>query len=167
MSDAHGVILIHSCPPALAQHVAWTVSTALGVPVRPLWADQPHEPGTVWTELEWSGPVGTAARLSSAMLGWEQLRFEVTEATNIDRDGVRYAHTPGLGIFYTLTDAAGNSMVNEDRIQYAIGVAGGDVVELERELKLALGTAWDEELEPYRAARYSDVVPLRSVTRAV
>ena len=167
MSDAHGVILIHSCTPALAQHVGWTLSSALGVPVRPQWLEQSAEPGTVRTELEWSGESGTAARLASAMLGWTDLRFEITEDTAAGRDGVRYTHTPSLGIFYTLIDAAGNAVINEDRVRYAMGIADGDIVELERELKLALGTAWDEELEPYRASAFADIVPLRTPSRAV
>lgn len=167
MSDAHGVIQIHSCPPALAQHVAWTLSSALGVPVRPLWMDQAAQTGMVRTELEWSGEVGSAARISSAMLGWSDVRFEITEDTATGRDGVRYVHTPALGIFYTLIDAAGNAMINEDRVRYAMGIAGGDIDELERELRLALGTAWDDELEPYRAARFAEVVPLRRGVRAV
>ncbi|MFM6967543.1 MAG: DUF3145 family protein [Microbacteriaceae bacterium] len=167
MSDAHGVIQIHSCPPALAQHVAWTLSSALAVPVRPLWSEQPVERGTVRAELEWSGEHGTAARIASAMLGWADLRFEISEETAAGRDGVRYAHTPSLGIFYTLIDAAGNSMVNEDRVRYAIEIADGDIVELERELRLALGNAWDDEMEPYRAAQFAVVVPLARGSRAV
>jgi len=59
-------------------------------------------------------------------------------------------HTPSLGIFFTLTDAAGNSMVGEDRVRYAIEMARGDATEIQHELSLALGTAWDNELEPYR-----------------
>ena len=167
MSDAHGVIQIHSCPPALAQHVAWTLSSALAVPVRPFWSEQPAESGTVRAEVEWSGEHGTAARIASAMLGWADLRFEITEDTATGRDGVRYVHTPSLGIFYTLIDAAGNAMVNEDRVRYAMGIADGDITELERELRLALGTAWDDELEPYRAAQFADVVPLIRGSRAV
>ena len=167
MSDAHGVILIHSCPPALAQHVAWTLSSALGVPVRPLWTDQTAAPGVVRTELSWEGASGTAAKIASAMLGWSDVRFEITEDTAAGRDGVRYVHTPALGIFYTMIDAAGNAVVNEDRVRYAMEIADGNITELERELRLALGSAWDEELEPYRATQFAEVVPLRQGSRAV
>jgi hypothetical protein len=132
-----------------------------------VWTEQTAESGTVCTELDWAGEAGSAARLSSAMLGWSDLRFEITENTAAGRDGVRYVHTPALGIFYTLIDSAGNSMVNEDRIRYAMGVADGDIDELERELRLALGTAWDEELEPFRETRFAEVGPLRRGTRAV
>lgn len=167
MNDAHGLIVIHSCPPALAQHVSWTLSTAIGEPVRPMWIEQPAEQGLVRTEVDWTGPVGSAARIASAMRGWSDVRFEVTEATATGRDGVRYVHTPALGIFYTLIDAAGNSMVGEDRVRYALGVSEGDAVLLKRELDLALGTAWDDELEPYRAAQFGAVIELPVTTRAI
>ena len=37
-------------------------------------------------------------------------------------------------------------------------IAAGDVFELQRELQVALGAAWDEELEPFRHA--SDQTPV-------
>ncbi|MDF2921036.1 MAG: hypothetical protein K0S70_5254 [Microbacterium sp.] len=61
-------------------------------------------------------------------------------------------HTPGLGIHYAQTDAAGNVVIGEDRVRYAMEVAAGDAFELKRELDVALGSAWDEELEPFRHA---------------
>ncbi|MBJ7433804.1 MAG: DUF3145 family protein [Microbacteriaceae bacterium] len=150
MNDAHGVIHVHSCPVALAPHVAWTLGHILGSETRVDWADQHCEPGSVRTTVTWSGPSGSAARFASALRGWDHTRFEVWESTATHRDGVRFVHTPNLGIFFTLTDAAGNAMVGEDRIRYAIEMARGEATELEHELSLALGTAWDDELEPYR-----------------
>jgi hypothetical protein len=85
----------------------------------------------------------------------------VWESTGERRDGIRYAHTPDLGIFFTLTDAAGNSMVGEDRIRYAIELAQGDAAELEHELARALGCAWDDELEPFRQSATNVVTPIR------
>lgn len=61
-------------------------------------------------------------------------------------------HTPGLGIFFAQMDAAGNMVVPEDRIRYAMELAGGNATELHRELQLAMGQAWDDELEPFREA---------------
>jgi hypothetical protein len=154
MDDAHGVMRIHSCPSALAQHVEWTLSHVLGTVIRLDWRDQPALERGVRTELDWTGAAGSAARLASAMRGWNDTRFEVTESTGPNRDGVRYVHTPSLGVFYTLTDAIGNAMVGEDRIRYVMELAAGDALELERELRIALGTVWDDELEPYRATRF-------------
>lgn len=167
MSDAHGMVHIHSCPVALAQHVAWTLSSTLNRVVRPEWSDQSCEPGTVWADIEWTGTPGSAAALTSALRGWSGLRFDITEATGAGRDGVRYSHTPALGIFFTLTDSLGNAVVGEDRIRYAMGVASGDAAEMERELHVALGAPWDEELEPYRAGRYAEVVPLIRPSHAI
>jgi hypothetical protein len=167
MSDAHGVIHIHSCPVALAQHVGWTLSASLNCVVRPDWSEQPVEPRTLWADIEWSGEPGSAAVVASALRGWNGVRFEVSEATAAGRDGVRYSHTPALGIFYTLTDSHGNAVVGEDRIKYAMGVAEGDADEIARELRLALGNAWDDELEPYRAGRYAEILPLTRPSHAI
>ena len=101
---------------------------------------------------------GTGARLASALRGWEQLRFEVSEDPGPGNDGARWMHTPELGVFYAQTDAAGNMVVPEDRIRYAMEIAAFDAGELHRELRLALGQAWDDELEPFRHA--SDFAPV-------
>jgi hypothetical protein len=61
-------------------------------------------------------------------------------------------HTPDLGIYYAQTDGVGNIVVPEDRIRYALDIAQGDADEIAKELRLALGSAWDEELEPFRHA---------------
>lgn len=167
MSDAHGVIHIHSCPVALIQHVSWTVSSVIGSAIRPSWREQPAEADALFADIEWSGKPGTAAELTSALRGWTGVRFEVTEATAASRDGVRYSHTPSLGVFYTLIDSAGNSLVGEDRLRYVMGVAAGDANEIARELDIALGVPWDDELEPFRAGRYADVVPINRPSRAI
>ncbi len=167
MNDAHGVIQIHSCTSAVAQHVEWTLSHVLGEVNRLDWTDQPAGRGLVRAEAPWAGPAGSAARLATAMRGWEDTRFEVTESTGPGRDGMRFVHTPSLGIFYTLTDAIGNSVVGEDRIRYAMEIAGADVDELHRELRIALGTAWDDELEQFRAVGVDLAHAIRFATRAV
>ena len=66
-------------------------------------------------------------------------------------DGGRWSHTPELGIFHTPTDAAGNAMIPEDRIKAALE-SSQDPRRLRAELALALGQAWDDELEPFRHA---------------
>ena len=56
------------------------------------------------------------------------------------------------------TDSAGNVVIPEDRVRYAMEIAGFDANELHRELRRALGQAWDDELEPFRHA--SDFAPV-------
>ncbi|MGR2753477.1 DUF3145 domain-containing protein [Agromyces arachidis] len=155
---ARGMLFVHSSTRALNPHVEWAVGRALGSPVNFDWADQPVLPGTMRTEYSWTGEPGSGARIASALRGWDQLRFEVSEDPGPGNDGSRWMHTPELGVFYAQTDSAGNVVVPEDRIRYAMEIAAFDAGELHRELRLALGQAWDDELEPFRHA--SDFAPV-------
>lgn len=146
-----GVLFVHSAPRALCPHIEWAASGVLGM--RPVidWTVQPAEPNMMRTEISWTGPVGTGARLSSSMRGWDHLRYEVTEEATPTTDGSRWSHTPSLGIFHAQTDRVGNIVVPEDRIRAAL-VHAGDPVTMVAALDLALGQAWDDELEPFRYA---------------
>jgi hypothetical protein len=158
LHNTRGVLFVHSSPRALCPHLEWAVGKALGGAVNFSWVDQPVLPGTLRAEYEWEGPVGSGATIASALRGWEHLRFEVTEDASAGTDGGRWMHTPDLGVFYAQMDALGNTVVSEDRIVYALEVASGDSGEINRELRLALGRAWDEELEPFRHA--GDATPV-------
>ncbi len=147
-----GVLFVHSAPKALTPHVEWAAGKALGHAVNFAWQEQPVLPGSLRAEFEWEGPVGSGAGIASALRGWEHLRFEVTEEASLGVDGGRFMHTPDLGVFYNQMDAAGNSVIQEQRVSYALEVGVGDSTEIVRELRLALGVAWDEELEPFRHA---------------
>jgi len=114
--------------------------------------------GAQRTEYYWEGPAGTGAALASALRGWEHLRYEVTEDPSAGHDGARWMHTPDLGVFHAQTDSVGNMVVPEDRIRSAMEQAGSDAFELHRELRLALGQAWDDELEPFRTASEDNAV---------
>ena len=155
MSAKHatrGVIFIHSVSPAVRPHVEWAVSSVLGYEVRFEWTAQPALPSMSRAEVSWVGDVGTGAMLASALGGWEHLRFEITEDCTAVTEGGRWSATPGLGIFYAQTDIMGNVVIPENRIRAAVELAGGDPDELRRLIDLALGQAWDDELEPFRYA---------------
>ncbi len=147
-----GVLYIHSCPPALVPHMEWAMGRPLGRSVNLSWIPQPVLPGAMRAEFVWEGPIGTAAIVASSLRGWEQLRFEITENQTASTDGGRWLHTPSLGIFHMQLDSAGNAVIPEDRIRYALELSDGSGTELARELNLALGQAWDDELEPFRHA---------------
>lgn len=153
MGRAHtrGVLFIHSAPRALCPHIEWTISSVMDYRVSLDWIAQPAAPGMFRAEFSWVGPVGTGGNLASALRGWEHLRYEVTEEPSAGTDGGRWSHTPDLGIFYSQTDAAGNMVVSENRIRAALEYRN-DLPRLRRELDLALGQAWDDELEPFRYA---------------
>jgi hypothetical protein len=123
------------------------------------WVSQPAAPGSLRAELSWHGAPGTAGAITSALAGWNRLRFEVTEEASEGCDAVRYSYTPDLGIFTAATSANGDIVVPEGRLRaaLALGAAGASV--LEAELERLLGAAWDNELEPFRRA--SDGAPVR------
>jgi hypothetical protein len=147
-----GVILIHSAPRALCPHIEWAIGRVLGRAVGLDWDDQPVLSGSRRAEFYWDGPIGTGAALASGVMGWEHLRFEVTEDPTAASDGARWMHTPSLGIHHGQTDSAGNLVVGEDRLRMAMELAVADPSAMQRELHVALGSAWDAELEAFRHA---------------
>jgi hypothetical protein len=157
--SVYGVLQVHSAPPALCPHVEWAVAGIVGTTVSMPWVSQPAAPGFVCAELTWHGQPGTAGAMTSALSGWNRLRFEVTEEASPGCDAVRYCYTPNLGIFSAVTSANGDILVPEGRLRAALSLhaTGGSV--LEAELERLLGTAWDNELEPFRRA--SDGAPVR------
>ncbi len=151
-ATTRGVLFVHSAPRALCPHVEWAAGGVLGVRVALDWTAQPAAPGMFRAELSWQAPQGMGARLTSALRGWAHLRYEVTEEPSAGVDGGRWSHTPELGIFHAVTDVHGNVVVPEDRIRAALAAGAADADVLRHELDLALGRAWDDELEPFRYA---------------
>ena len=146
-----GVLFVHSTPAALCPHIEWAAGTALNQELHLQWSAQDAAPGMLRSEYAWVGPVGSGARLASALRGWEHLRYEVTEESTATTDGGRWSHTPSLGIFHSQIDTIGNVVIPEDRIRAALASAAS-YEELRDSLDLALGQAWDDELEPFRYA---------------
>jgi uncharacterized protein DUF3145 len=155
--SVRGVLYVHSAPSALCPHIEWAVAGVVGVPVNLPWANQPAAPGAMRAELDWAARPGTAGAITSALAGWNRLRFEVTEEASPGCDAVRYSYTPGLGTFSCTTAANGDVMVPENRLRAALTLAaspapGRPSTSLETELGRLLGQAWDNELEPFRYA---------------
>ncbi|MBC7517880.1 MAG: DUF3145 domain-containing protein [Microbacteriaceae bacterium] len=146
------MLFLHSAPRALAPHLEWAVGRALGRAINFSWSAQPVLRGSLRAEYFWQGAPGTGALLASALRGWEHLRYEVTEDPSPRVDGGRWMHTPDLGIFFAQTDSVGNMVISEERLRSAMESAGANGLELQRELRLALGQAWDDELEAFRQA---------------
>ena len=158
-----GVLYVHSAPQALCPHIQWALESVSRQRTDLQWTPQNAEPGCVRTELEWSGRAGTGALLASALRTLGRVRFEVTENASRGNDGSRWSFTPDLGIFHATTDVAGNICVSEDRIRFAFEASGGDPSAVVAELSLALGEAWDEEVDPFRHA--AEGAPVRWLHR--
>ncbi|MBO3129286.1 DUF3145 domain-containing protein [Dermatophilus congolensis] len=149
-NTTRGAVYIHSAPAALCPHISWALESVLGGKVDLDWSPQPLGRSLMRADLTWYGEPGTGAAIASAMRGWENLRYEVTEEPSPGLDGSRWSHTPSLGIHHTWISASGDAVINEDRIRAAM--RHGNATALRHELDQALGTAWDVELDNFRHA---------------
>ncbi len=143
-----GVVYIHAAPAALCPHIEWALTAALESRADLRWSAQPASSGQLRAISNWVGPVGTAARIANSLRAWSMLRFEVTEDPSDGVDGERFSFVPGLGLWHGVTSANGDIMVGEQRLR---AMLAGGVEGLAAELDTALGTAWDEALEPFRS----------------
>ncbi len=165
MATTRGVLYVHTVPSALCPHVEWAAGGVLGVPVKLDWTPQPAAVGSYRAELSWQAETGTAARLVSALRGWNKLRFEATEEPTPGTEGERYSFTPELGVFRATTGPHGDILVSEDRLKAAINRAIADGADLTDEVEKLLGKPWDDELEPFRYA--GDGAPVRWLHQVV
>ena len=154
-----GLVVIHSAPLALRQHIEWGLNSLLGAPQNIFWRDQPLNPGTVRTAIEFRATIGTASKIATALKNWHYLRFEVSELGT--HGGEIFRCTPELGIHRATVDPVGTILVSEDVIRKAL--AHFDDLEVRENLGLALGTEWEEALEPYRGVDLQEVQRLRAI----
>ncbi len=160
-----GVLYIHSAPSALCPHIEWAAGGVLGDAPNLDWTPQPAQAGTYRAEYSWSGPVGTAAAITSALRGWNQLRFEVTEDAGAGSEGARFSYTPELGVFHAVTGLHGDLMIPEDRLKAAVVKSALGTTTLELEVDKLLGKPWDDQLETFRHA--GDGAPVRWLHQVV
>jgi hypothetical protein len=164
-AQTRGVLYVHSAPSALCPHIEWAVGGVLGHAVNLEWTPQAAQAGTYRSEFSWTGDGGTAAAITSALRGWNHLRFEVTEEPTSSTEGSRYSYTPDLGVFHAVTGLHGDIMIPEDRLKAAVVKATLGDTTLLAEIDKLLGKPWDDELEPFRYA--GDGAPVRWLHQVV
>ncbi|WP_067697175.1 DUF3145 domain-containing protein [Nocardia jejuensis] len=149
-----GVVYIHASPAALCPHIEWALTSTLKAPSKLRWTSQPAAAGSLRATTDWYGPVGTGGRIAKALRDWPILCFEITEDPSEGVDGQRYSFVPGLGLWHGATSANGDVMVGEMRLRAIVAEARdrgrSSAQDIAAEIDSALGTAWDDELEPYR-----------------
>ena len=148
---ARGVVFLHAVPRALCPHVEWALSSIVDSEVRLDWQPQPVSPPLLRAELPWVGRPGLGSRFMSALKAIPDLIAEVTEDPSAGREGERFALTPTLGLHRAIIGVHGDILVSEDRLRAAIAGAESTGAQLKDGIAYLLGTAWDVELEPYRA----------------
>ena len=146
--STRGVVYVHSSPSAVCPHVEWAISGTLGVRAELKWTAQPAAAGQLRSECSWTGAAGTGGRLVAALRAWPMIRFEVTEEPSAGVDGERFCFAPGLGLWRARTSANGDIVVGEDQLRSVMSGRS----QVRGRMHELLGTAWDEDLEPYRLA---------------
>ncbi|MGQ0483500.1 MAG: DUF3145 domain-containing protein [Pseudonocardia sp.] len=144
--STRGVIYVHSSPAAVCPHVEWALSGVLGTRVTLNWSAQPAASGQLRAECPWTGPSGGAGAIAGALRAWPVIRFEVTEEPGPGVDGQRFCYAPSLGLWCGRTSANGDIVIGEDQLRSVMAGRG----QMRGRLHQLLGTAWDEDLEPYR-----------------
>jgi hypothetical protein len=157
--NLNGLVVILSAPSALRQHIEWGLNSLLGAPHNIFWREQPLAAGTVRTTHEFRAPLGTAAKIATALKNWHYLRFEVSEIGS--HGGEIFRCTPELGIHRATIDSVGSILIPENVARTAL--AHYDDLKIRENIELALGIQWDTELEPYRAVDLQEVQRLRAI----
>jgi len=158
-STTRGVVFVHSTPRALTAHIEWAIGGLLGTPVNLDWIEQPVAPGTVRSEMSWVGVPDLSAKMASALRGFPNLRFEITEEPSAGFDGQRFVSTPSLGIWRSPMGVFGESFISDEKLRNAITSAASQNKSLVEAVDEVIGGPWDRELEPFRYA--GDGVPVR------
>lgn len=150
-------VVVFACPAQLTIAVEDTCKAKFN------WKEQGLLPGTLQAEMNLKLSVDQAEELVSELASFRMLYAEVLQFGK--ELGTTFMIAPGLGIFRAETNAAGQLMLSEDRVSDIVVSSAGNYKELQRLLRIALGQAWDDLLEPFRAARYADNIVL--LNRAV
>ena len=101
--------MIHSASAALCPHIVWALEAVLDTRLTVEWSDQPAGQRLLRAEIRWNGPVGTGAQLATALRGWDNVRYEVTEEHTAISQGSRYVYTPSLGIHHSWMAPTGDT----------------------------------------------------------
>ena len=144
-----GDLRIYSAPKALLRHIQWSLNEIFGYPVELDWQPQHLSAGTMATELQWRELKPVASKIASTLKSWHYVRFEVREFSTLGGEGVLYRCTPDLGLHQAVTASTGDVMIHENRLMTALE-SHKSYETLREAMNLALGTAWDAELECYR-----------------
>ena len=148
---SHGRLTIHSAPKALCSHIDWSISEILGFPWRGEWALQPLVAGSYRLDIPWQGKIGTAAKLASALAGWEFLRFEISQAVHASCEGQLFRFTPDLKLHSATMNEVGEVILSENLLLSTISQCQEPAL-LSEKLQSLLGIPWERELEPFRIA---------------
>lgn len=150
MPRFRGQLRIYSAPAVLRNHVEWAIRqviTEFNPHTKDLWILM--DAGNYGLEINWQSERAKSADLVNRLKIWRLLRFEISEFNK--ESAVLYRVTPDLGIHQANLDLLGNVVIDENKVMQCINSSFSQQ-KLISNLELAIGVAWDTELEPFRIA---------------
>jgi len=148
-------LMIHACPENLVDQVNQVL---LSFELSVTWLQQELMLGNKQAELAIKISEEQVEELASALYAVGEIYFEINQRQG--KFGLLFMGVPGLGVYRGELNEAGSILLSEDRINQMISQGAGNQREFMRLLRVALGQSWDDIIEPFRAARYSDNVVL-------
>ena len=148
-------LAIHACAENLVGQVEQLIQT---FGLTPLWIKQELVNGSQRCELALKISEEQVEELASAIYALGAVYFEINQRQG--KFGLLFMGVPGLGVYRGELNEAGSILLSEDRINQMIAQGAGNQREFMRLLRVALGQSWDDIIEPFRGARYSDNVVL-------
>lgn len=159
-----GEVFIHAVSRAQVRQVEWMLGDILEYQVPLVWAPQTSFEGFMRTSFAWQGEASGGAELASALAGWRNIYFEVTQDPCEAVSAGRWMYTPDLGIRYRTTDEFGNFLIGEEELRAALQRANNGVM-LNWEVKNLLADRWEQALEPMRSQLISTpIAKIRQVS---
>lgn len=107
--------------------------------------------GTAEFELDYESTMQCVESLSRV----RRISFELAIFGNETFTGERWVFSPKLGLGTVQIDQAGNQMLSELNVTTILRLSGDNVLKIERALRLALLTQWDDEFEELREQQMS------------
>jgi hypothetical protein len=148
-------VALHACPTALKVDVE-TIVIELGFSLS--WAKQDLVAEHYSAEVTLRISEEQAIELASSIYVLGAVYFEMNQRQG--KFGVLFMGVPGLGVFRGELNEAGSILLSEDRINQMVDLSSGNQREFMRLLRLSLGQSWDDIMEPFRGAKYSNNVVL-------
>ncbi len=112
-------------------------------------------------EASFAANVATSLELVSAITKLGDVTFEVICLDG--SDARRWVFTPALGLGSVAIDQAGNHLLGENELLELVRRANHNGLKMERLIRQALLTAWDECLEELREKQLDDAGAARRV----
>jgi hypothetical protein len=146
---------LHACPKALISQIE-AVFQELDVLIK--WQKQDLLADHYCANLTLKMTEEQSVELASRLYALGPIYFEMNQ--NQGKVGILFMGVPGLGIYRGELNEAGSIMLSEDRINMMVSSSAGNHREFMRLLRVSLGQSWDDIIEPFRGAKYSDNVVL-------